>query len=138
MDTNKDNKTILDRLDIVELRLLQHDVEYAKQYLQEEGLDVCEEENYALHHMKKVRFMAKAISNKKQDQSLLETAHKRIKEAIQQNAQKTTETLIALLQSKTPSIQYRKLETWTDDEIREVLADIDLVQLMEELDKENK
>ena len=138
MDTNKDNKTILDRLDTVELKMLQHDVEYAKQYLQEEGLDVSEEENYALQHMKKVQFMAKAISNKKQDQSLLETAHKRIKKAIQQNAQKTTETLIALLQSKTPSVQYRKLETWTDDEIREVLADIDLVQLMEELDKENK
>jgi hypothetical protein len=135
MDTNKNKKTILDLLDDVELELLQRDTEYAKQYLNEEGVDTEEEEAYAKQYMKKIKFMAKAMSNKKQDSILLERAIERVKEAIIENASQTTETLLALLQKKTPSVQYRKLENWTDDEIRDVLADIDLVKLMEELDQ---
>jgi len=137
MDTNKGNKTILDRLDTIELKLLQEDIEYAKQYLKEEGIDLDEEQEFAAKSIKKVQFMAKAISNKIKDQTLLEVALMRIKKAIQENAQKTSDMLIGLLQTKTPSVQYRKLEKWTDDEIRDVLADVDLVKLMEELDKEN-
>lgn len=137
MDTNKDNRTILDRLDNIELKMLQEDVEYAKQYLVDEGVDIVKEQDFAKQFMKKVEFMTKALSNKNKDQSLLEIAFERVKEAIQENAQKTTDKLIALLQAKTPSVQYRKLDKWTDDEIRDVLADVDLVKLMEELDKEN-
>ncbi len=136
MDTNKNKKTILDLLDDVELELLHKDTEYAKQYLKEEGLDVGEEEAFAAQYMKKVQFMAKAMSNKKQDSTLLDKALERIKKAIAENTSQTTETLMALLQKKTPSVQYRKLENWTDDEIRDVLADVDLVKLMEELDQE--
>ena len=80
--------------------------------------------------------MAKALSNKKQDNTLLEKALDRIKKVIAENAMQTSEALMSLLQKKTPSIQYRKLENWSDDEIRDVLADVDLVKLMEELDKE--
>jgi len=56
----------------------------------------------------------------------------------EENAHRTTDVLIGLLQTKTPSVQYRKLEKWTDDEIRDVLADLDLIELMEELDKEKE
>jgi len=136
MDTKKNKKTVLDRMDSVELRMLQEDAEYARQYLADEGFDVEEEQEFAKQFMKKVQFMNKAISNKNKDQSLLETTLERVKEAIQENAQKTTDILIKLLQSKTPSVQYRKLDKWTDDEIRDVLADVDLVRFMEELDKE--
>lgn len=136
MDTNKNKKTILDSLDDVELELLQKNTEYAKQYLKEEGVDTEEEEAFAEQYMKKIQFMAKAVSNKNQDSTLLERAMERVKKAIAENTAQTTETLTALLQKRTPSVQYRKLENWTDDEIRDVLADVDLVKLMEELDQE--
>lgn len=136
MDTNKKKKTILNLLDNVELGLLREDTEYAKQFLNEEGVDTDEEEAYARQYMKKIQFLAKAMSNKKQDSTLLERAIERVKKMIAENASQTTETLMALLQKKTPSVQYRKLENWTDDEIRDVLADVDLVKFMEELDKE--
>lgn len=135
MDTNKKKKTILELLDDVELGLLHKDTEYAKHYLKEEGLDISEEEAFAAQYMKKVRFMAKAMSNKNQDSTLLEKAFERLKKAITDNTSQTAETLMALLQKKTPSVQYRKLENWTDDEIRDVLADVDLVKLMEEIDQ---
>lgn len=136
MDTNKNNRNILDLLDNVELELLQSDTEYAKQYLIEEGVDIAEEGEYATLYMKKIQFMAKALSNKKQVHTLLERALERVKKVIAENATQTSEALMVLLQKKTPSIQYRKLENWSDDEIRDVLADVDLVKLMEELDKE--
>lgn len=135
MDTNKNNKTILNSLDNVELELLYKNTEYAKEFLIEEGFAIEDELKYAESRIKKIRFLAQAISNKKEDQKLFEAAYVRIKQAIAENAQKTTEMLVAMLQSKTPSVQYRKLENWSDEEIREVLADVDLVKLMEEMEK---
>lgn len=134
MDTNKNTRNFLNLLDNVELELLQSDTEYAMQYLVEEGVNIAEEEEYAKLYMKKIQFMAKALSNKKQDHTLLERALERVKKVIAENATQTSEALMVLLQKKTPSVQYRKLENWTDAEIRDVLADVDLVKLMEELD----
>lgn len=136
MDTRKKMKTILNIIDGVELELLKNSTEYLEQFLTEEGVSISKEHDYAASYMKKVQFMVTANANKKKDNELLEVALKRIKDAIIQNATKTSETLLALLHSKTPSIQFRKLDKWTDEEVREVLADVDLVRLMEELDSE--
>lgn len=136
MDTNKKNKTILERLDSVELELLQNDTNYVKQFLTEEGIDPEEELLFSNQYIKKIRFMAAGLSNKKRDQKLLDIAFERIKEVIKENSEKASEALINLLHANTPSVHYRKLENWSDDEIRDVLADVDLVKLMEELKKE--
>lgn len=136
MDTNKKNKTILDRLDKVELELLQHDTEYAKQFLMEEGIDPDKEVEFSGQFMKKIRFMALGISNKQRDLKLLDVAFDRLKEVLKENSERASEALINLLHAKTPAIHYRKLESWTDDEIRDVLSDVDLIQLIEELKKE--
>lgn len=136
MDTNKKNKTILDRLDKVELELLQHDTEYAKQFLMEEGIDPDKEIEFSGQFMKKIRFMALGMSNKQRDLKLLDVAFDRLKEVLKENSERASEALINLLHAKTPAIHYRKLENWTDDEIRDVLSDVDLIQLIEELKKE--
>jgi len=136
MDTNKKNKTILDRLDKVELELLQHDTEYAKQFLVEEGIDPDKEIEFSGQFMKKIRFMALGMSNKQHDLKLLDVAFDRLKEVLKENSERASEALINLLHAKTPAIHYRKLESWTDDEIRDVLSDVDLIQLIEELKKE--
>ncbi len=136
MDTNKNKRTVLDLLDNAELELLQKDTEYAKQYLEEEGLNISEEQEFAAQFMKKIQFMTKALANKKQDETLMEKALNRVKNLIAENVNQTSEALINLLHTKTPSIQYRKLENWSDDEIKDVLADIDLIEFMEELDKD--
>ena len=136
MDTRRNKKTVLDLLDNAELELLQKDTEYAKHYLEEEGLNISEEQEFALQYMKKIQFMSKALTNKKNDASLLEKAFNKVKDLIDKNTNHTTEALKNLLQAKTPSLQYRKLENWTDDEIKDVLIDIDLIEFMEELDNE--
>lgn len=136
MDTNKKNKTILDRLDKVELELLQHDTEYAKQFLMEEGIDPDKEIEFSGQFMKKIRFMALGMSNKQRDLKLLDVAFDKLKEVLKENSERASEALINLLHTKTPAIHYRKLESWSDDEIRDVLSDVDLIQLIEELKKE--
>ncbi|MDV3950312.1 hypothetical protein CMT75_17495 [Elizabethkingia anophelis] len=136
MDTNKKNKTLLDRLDKVELELLQHNTEYAKQFLLEEGVDPDKEIEFSGQFMKKIRFMALGMSNKQRDLKLLDVAFDRLKEVLKENSEKASEALINLLHAKTPSIHYRKLESWSDDEIRDVLSDVDLIQLIEDLKKE--
>ena len=136
MDTNKKNKTILDRLDKVELELLQHDTEYAKQFLIEEGIDIEKETEFSGRFIKKIRFMALGMSNKQRDLKLLDVAFDKLKEVLKENSERASEALINLLHAKTPSFHYRKLESWTDDEIRDVLSDVDLIKLIEELKKE--
>lgn len=136
MDTNKKNKSILERMDSVELELQQNDPEYTNLFLIEEGIDPKEELLFSTQFMKKIRFMALGLSNKQRDNKLLGIAFERIKEVIKENSEKASEALISLLHTKTPSVHYRKLENWSDEEIREVLADVDLVKLMEELKKE--
>jgi len=53
----KNEKTILDRLDNVELKMLQ-DTEYAKEYLTEEGVDIEEEQELAAKYIRKMRSIA--------------------------------------------------------------------------------
>lgn len=136
MDTNKKNKTIVDNLDDIELDLLRTNDAYAKQFLTEEGIDPEKEIEFANQFMKKIRFMATGLANKKRDYQLLEIAFGRLKEVISENSTKASDVLINMLHQKTPAVHYRKLENWSDDEIRDVLSDIDLVKLIEELKNE--
>ena len=136
METNRKNKTVLDRLDKVELELLQQDTEYAKQFLTEEGIDVEKEMEFSGQFMKKIRFMALGMSNKQRDLKLVDVAFDKLKEVIRENSERASEALINLLHTKTATFHYRKLENWTDDEIRDVLSDVDLIKLIEELKKE--
>lgn len=135
MGTSNKGKTLLEILDNIELDLLKKNTEYAMQFLQDEGFDLEVESNFATQHMKKIKFMTQAVFNKAQDESLLAIAFVKIKEAIQENAGKTSDMLVELLHSKAPTFQFRKLENWTDEEIKNVLEDVDVVRLMEELDQ---
>lgn len=128
---------MLDKIDLVELNLLRSDVKYAREYLEDEGIDLKKESELASKHLKKIRFMASAIIKKECDESLLEVAYSRLKAAFIENVGGTTQTLISMLRSKNPAIQYRNLEDWKDDEIKDVLRDLDLVELLEELDKDS-
>lgn len=136
MDTNNKKQRILKNLDDVEMESSGSSAAYAKQFLSEEGFNVVKEAEYADQYMRKVRFLVTAAANKTRDEELFQTAFAKIKDAIKENANKATDALLAMLQAKNPAFHYRKLENWTDDEIREVLSDIDLVKLMEELSKD--
>lgn len=136
MDTKKTN--VLDRFDQIELEQLSANAEYAHNYLSQEGFDPDEISTIGSQNASKTKFMLVALANKQEDQKLLELAIQKIKEMISYNTQIAT-NLLQQLTLKTPHVQYRKLENWTEDEIKEVLSDINLVELMEKLSSdENK
>ena len=129
----KEEDIILNRIDNIELELISSDTEYAKNFLVDEGFNIEQEIDFSVKYIAKVKFMAQALANKNRDQHLLEKAFIKIKEVIQENSNLASVKLAALLQKRTPLVQYRKLEKWSDEEIKEVLADVDLVKLLEEL-----
>lgn len=134
VDTNKD-KTVLDNLDAIELDLMTNS-EYAINYLTEQGVDIDEEINFAEKKIKNLLFLAKGKAKKANKLRLIQTAMDRIIEVINENTQIASDKLISMLQEKNPSLQYRNLNKWSDDEIRDVLSDIDVLELLDKL--ENK
>jgi len=134
MGTTKNKKTILDVIDRLELGLLNSNSVYARQYLIEEGMDVQKIEEHAAQYVKKIRFLSNASINKEKELNLIERALESVKRVIAENANESSESLRRILQQRAPSVQFRKLENWTDDEIRNILEDVDLVKVMEELD----
>ena len=131
---HEDKKNILETFDEITLDLIYSDIEMAKQLLEDEGFDHEKELQHGVQSIKKIQFLIKAQKNIIKDKKLLKLAFDKLKTSIAENAEKTGLLLKELLQSKTPAFQYRKLEEWTDDEIREVLNDVDIIRLLEELE----
>ena len=131
-----DNKNLLECFDNITIDLISSNVEEAKVFLNEEGFDPNEELQYGLKQIKKLQFLAQAKLNKAKDNDLLEKAFHKLKQSFEKNSQKAGDILKELLIGKNTAVQYRKLENWTDNEIRDVLNDVDLVDLLEQLDQE--
>lgn len=136
MGTKKKKINILDILDKVELELLQNNTSYAEHFLKEEGVNVVNEKAFARQYIKKIQFLTNAMDVKANDQMLLDKAVEKIKKLVSEHASLAKDALISLLHEKAPSVQFRKLDNWTDEEIREVLSDVDLVDLLEEFDND--
>jgi hypothetical protein len=137
MATEKNkNVNLLEYFDDITLSMISSDADEAKAFLQECGLNSDEEIQYGIKQVQKLQFLAKAQLNMKKDSELLEKAFNVLKISIQENTQKAGHVLMDLLTSKRASLQYRNLEKWTDTEIRDVLNDIDLIDLLEKLEKE--
>lgn len=126
-------------------KLLLHDMaesvssntDIAVDFLEDEGIDVSKYVVMGCKHIKKTEFLATVASNRRRDESLIEKALLQLKERILESCDSTREALISLLKQKAPNVQFRSLDKLNDDEIREILKEVDLVQLLEELDNMN-
>lgn len=137
MKATRNKKDFLDQIVLnTELNLINEDFAYAKTVLEEDGFNLEAETDFAMKQLIKLKFLANSIEKKRKEQSLLEQAYLKLKSAINNTADKSLETWVSLLKEKAPSVQFRKLESWTDEEIKAVLNDLDLVELLEELSKE--
>jgi oligoribonuclease (3'-5' exoribonuclease) len=137
MATNKKHSSMLEKFEKIELVMLKKP-EHAKEFLSTEGFIVEETVNYADKFMTRLKFKVEALKNQQNDQKLLEKAYTKLKQAINSNAEIATSTLQELLRRKNPAFQFRKLEQWTDEELKEVLADMDLVEFLEKFSNENQ
>ena|ERR1035437_5506783 len=118
--------------------LLRNDTEEAKTIISESGIDPEKAVQQGLQFIKKLQFVSQAKLNQQIDNHLIEEAFIRLKQLIKESIGKTGRELQELLIKKAPAFHFRNLENLGDDELKEVLQEIDLIKLMEEIDKERK
>jgi len=127
-------KSIFDSFDELSTNVTNEDFDKAKEYLAELKIDVDKLSSIGGNEFKKTMFLAKANANQSHDSSLLERLKVKIKESFDRNATLTGEILKNALTERKASFQFRNLEKWSDEELREVLADTDLTKLLEDLE----
>lgn len=85
---------------------------------------------------KKIRFKAQARLNQVKDEQLLEKAIKKIRSIVNESAEVSTSILQNMLLKAGVPVQFRNLKNLSEEDIKNVLTDINIVQLMEEIEKE--
>lgn len=111
------------------------DAKASAEYLASLGLDPKEEASFGLTEITRLHFMAKAYAAQARDNSLLAKLKSKIAGAIARNEQLAGNVLQQAMRLRKASFQFRNIEKWSDEEMREVLNDLDISKLMEDLDK---
>jgi hypothetical protein len=132
---NKKSKTkLLEKLDDLSLNVTNNDVQMATEFLKGLGIDADEEAAFGLKEIQRTYFLAKAHQNQARDKSLLQILQTKIKESFEKNASLTGQILQNALGQNRASFQFRNIENWSEDEMRDVLSDIEITKLLEDLD----
>ena len=137
MGVNKKGKSVLEQFEDLSSKHLSEDLNAAKEFLQEFGIDPDEEGKLGEQAARRVHFLAKAAVNETRDKSLLDRAAEKVAEIIKKNSELAGQALKNALGERQASFQFRNLETWSEEDIKEVLTDMDLAGLMEEFDQED-
>jgi len=88
--------------------------------------------------IKQIIFLAKATANKKNDEYIL-TLVEKFQDALLKNLDKPISILKQLVQQDASLAFYKNLENLTNEDIVEIIKDKNLVELLEELERnENK
>lgn len=136
---NKKSKAkLLNKFSDLSLNVTNDDVQMATEFLKELGIDTEEEAEFGLKEIQRTYFLAKAHQNQARDNSLLKILQAKIKESFEKNASLTGQILQNALSQNRASFQFRNIENWSEDEMREVLSDIEITKLLEELDNLEK
>lgn len=133
-DNEKDR--IFRAFDELFLKSLRLNDEAARAYLSDEGIDANAIAEHGRRVGKKIAFLMKANQQQEKDAGLLAKALELLREKVAENAEKTGQMLQHLLQTRKPQVQFRNLSEWTEEQVRAVLDDVDVVELMEALDRE--
>ncbi|MDR6158164.1 hypothetical protein QF023_001680 [Chryseobacterium sp. SLBN-27] len=87
---------------------------------------------------KRQSFLLKGLINKQKDANLLEKASLMIQKALEDKIDKPINYLKNLIQNNKFQVQYRNLENLTVDEIKEIIKDQNLLELLEKLENEDQ
>lgn len=102
------------------------------------GYDIDEINNFSEKNYKKQSFLLKGMINKQKDINLLERASQKLQQAIEENINRPVSYLKSLIQNNQFQVQYRNLENLTIDEIKEIIKDQNLLELIENLENEDQ
>ena len=98
--------------------------------------NINEIEEFSQKMFKRQSFFINGYINKRNDEQLLEKATKLLHQAIERHIVKPVSYLKNLIKNNEFQIQYRNLENLTIEEIKDIIKDQNLLEILEKLDNE--
>lgn len=102
------------------------------------GYNITDINAFSQKLYKRQTFLLKGMINKQKDTNLLEKVSIMLQKAIDENIEKPVSYLKKLIQNNQFQVQYRNLESLSIDEIKEIIKDQNLLELIEKLENENQ
>lgn len=119
-------------------QIIEGDSSAYDEILKEQGYNVIDIESYANKNFKKHSFLLRGLINKKKDLILLEKASLLLQNAIEKNIDKPISYLRNLIANNQFQVQYRNLDNLGIEEIKEIIKDQNLLELLEQLEHDQK
>jgi hypothetical protein len=117
----------------IESMILDADTEFIQELALSESISYEEIEDSANLILKQALFKIRSTSNKRKDDQILQTIALDYYDAIQKNLDKPVSYLHNLASNNRLGIQYRSLDKLSLEEIREIIKDQNLIELMERI-----
>ncbi len=114
------------------------DTELANDLLTELGYDLKEINTMAEKIYKHQSFLVKAGIQKQKNDILLEKATKLVQHSIQKNEERPLAYLKEMIQQNQVQVNYRNLEKLSHHEIKQIIKDMNLVNLLDQLSEDEK
>lgn len=124
--------------DAIISQIIEGDSSVYDDILKEQGFNINDIENYANKNFRRHSFLLKGIINKQKDSVLLEKASTLLHDAIVKNIDKPICYLKNLIANNQFQIQYRNLDNLDIEEIKEIIKDQNLLELLEQLENDQK
>lgn len=107
-------------------------------FLESYGYDLGEVNEFVDKSIKHINFSLKGQMNSQKDEILLEKVAKYFQDAINKNIEKPISYLRNLVASNQLAFGYRNLDKLTSDEIKEIIKDQNLLEILEKLENEEE
>jgi hypothetical protein len=100
-------------------------------------LKVSKEEylNKKLKMIKRLKLKSKAQLNKTKNENLLEIALQKVQSIIDSANESVKEELERLILTRSPQFQFRNIEKLEEEDLRELLSDLGIIDIIEDLEK---
>ena len=116
------------------LQLYIHNPELAKEELAAAGINVDSLLDEGMSIIKQHQFKIEVERNRKNILELFNKAKSLLSNLITRNR----EEALSILSTYQVRVQYRNLENFSDQELNDILIDVDLIKLVEELEKRSQ
>lgn len=127
----KNIKVNIDKLNDDLFMMIHDQPELVDDYLREDGYDPAAIEKSGINKVKSLLFKHKVALNKQHQESLYEKAM-----SLFVSAQASTkEAVLLLLKQRSPRLQYNNLEKMDQNDLRQILDESDLLDLMAKIEK---
>ncbi len=132
-------KKLLNKMDEFILSSLKEgDSSAIDSFLEASGYDLNDIETIADKSYKQISFSMKGQMNSQKDEILLEKAANYFQDAINRNIEKPINYLRNLVASNQLAFQHRNLDKLSHDEIKSIIRDHNLLEILENLEKDEE